>query len=211
VARRHGHLRPGPQGRTAGRPARQGRSIDALHRICDRLTFTAGLSISIVPYNRGGLVRRSMCLGRRQVVDANVRIYVQEVWAVHTAASDGGMRTAVRVPRMRRACPPCPPDRTKLPYRVGRNASGRRKVRAYHRRIARTAAILARSCWIDQEVETCPESPSESFSARLTDLASRDPANFPHADPISVKSMAPACNAAPGQEFLYRTPGPVPR
>jgi hypothetical protein len=150
---------------------------DALHRICDRLTFTAGLSISIVPYNRGGLVRRSMCLGRRQVVNANVRIYVQEVRAVHTDASDGGMRTAVRVPGMRRACPPCPPDRTKLPYRVGRNASGRRKVRAYHRRIARTAAILARSCWIDQEVEKCPEGPSESFSARLTDLASRDPAN----------------------------------
>jgi hypothetical protein len=115
-------------------------------------------------------------LGRRQVVDADVRIHVQEVRAVHTVASDGGMRTAVRVPGVRRACPPCPPDCTKLPYRVGRSASGRRKVRAYHRRIARTAAILARSCWIDQEVETCPEGPSESLSARLNDLASRDQA-----------------------------------
>jgi hypothetical protein len=57
---------------------------------------------------------------------------------------------------------------------------------------------------MDQEVETWPEvetCPGESVSARLTDLVSRDPPNFPQADPIfSVKSMAPACNAAPGRE-----------
>src|SRR6202161_2947179 len=39
-----------------------------------------------------------------------------------------------------------------------------------------------------QNGETCQ---NESVSASLTDLASRDPANFPQADPIfSVKSMA---------------------
>src|SRR6516162_9452128 len=134
-----------------------------------------------------------MRFGRR--MDADVRIYVQEVRAVHTDASDGGMRAAVRLPGMRRACPPCPPDRTSLPQHVGRSASSRRKVRAQHRRIARPAAILARSCWMDQEVEKCPEvetCPGESVSARLTDFASRDPANFPQSDPIfSVKSMAP--------------------
>src|SRR5262249_13311514 len=96
---------------------------------------------------------------------------------------------------MRHARPPCPPDRTRLPHHVGRSASGRRKVRAQHRWIARPAAILARSCWRDQEVETCPEVETcqgESVSASLTDLASRDPANFPQADPIfSLKSMAP--------------------
>jgi hypothetical protein len=43
----------------------QGRSIDALLRICDRLTFTAGLSTGIVSYNRDGLVRRRMRFGRR--------------------------------------------------------------------------------------------------------------------------------------------------
>jgi hypothetical protein len=107
------------QGRSAGRAGFQGASIDALHRTWDRLTFTAGLSINIVRYNCGGPIRRSIFLSRRQVVDANVRIHVQEVRAVHTAASDGGMRTAVRVPGMRRACAPCPPNRTKLPYRVG--------------------------------------------------------------------------------------------
>jgi hypothetical protein len=95
---------------------------------------------------------------------------------------------------MRHACPPCPPDRTKLPHYVGRRASGRRKVRAQHRRIARPAAILARSCWIDQEVETCPEAetcPDESVSARLTDLASRDPASFPSSRPVffAVRSI----------------------
>ena len=42
----------------------QGRSIDALLRICDRLTFTAGLSTGIVSYNRGGLVRCRMRFGR---------------------------------------------------------------------------------------------------------------------------------------------------
>src|SRR6266852_142840 len=140
-----------------------------------------------------------MRFGRRQVVDADVRIYVQEVRAVHTAAGDGGMRAAVRLPEMPRACPPCPPDRTRLPHHVGRSASGRRKVRAHHRRIARPAAILARS-WMGQEGEgeTCQ---GESVSASLTDLASRDPANFPQADPVfSVKSMAPvaAGNARAG-------------
>jgi hypothetical protein len=42
-----------------------------------------------------------------------------------------------------------------------------------------TCAILLN----DPEVETCPQvetCPGESVSARLTDLASRDPANFPH-------------------------------
>jgi hypothetical protein len=39
------------------------------------------------------------------MVDADVRIYVQEVRAVHTAAADGGMRAAVRLPGMRRAAP----------------------------------------------------------------------------------------------------------
>ena len=43
----------------------QGRSIDALLRICDRLTFTAGLSTGIVSYNRDGLVRRRMRFSRR--------------------------------------------------------------------------------------------------------------------------------------------------
>ena len=99
------------------------------------------------------------------MVDADVRIYVQEVRAVHTAAGDGGMRAAVRLPEMRRACPPCPPDRTRLPHHVGRSASGRRKVRAHHRRIARPAAILAPS-WIVQERETCQ---GESVSASLTE------------------------------------------
>src|SRR5579864_3645149 len=122
----------------------QGRSTDALHRICDRLTFTAGLSTGTVSYNRDGLVRRRMRFGRRQVVDADLRIYVQEVRAVHTDATDGGMRPAVRLPRMRRACPPCLSDRTSLHVHVGRSASGRRKVRAQHRWIARPAAILAR-------------------------------------------------------------------
>jgi hypothetical protein len=175
------------------------RSIGVLHRIDDRLTFTARLSTGMVSHNRDGLVRRRMRFGRRQVVDADVRIYVQEVRAVHTAARDGGMRAAVRLPEMRRECPPCPPDRTRLPHHVGRSASGRRKVRARHRWIARPAAILARS-WMGQEGEgeTCQ---GESVSASLTNLASRDPANFPQADPIfSVKSMAPvAARNAPAR------------
>ena len=101
------------------------------------------------------------------MVDADVRIYVQEVRAVHTVASDGGMRAAVRLPEMPRACPPCPPDRTRLPLHVGRIASGRRKVRAHHRTIrrARAAAIRAPS-WIVQEGETCQ---AESVSASLTE------------------------------------------
>jgi len=101
------------------------------------------------------------------VVDANVRIYVQEVRAVHTVATDGGMRPAVRLPGMRRAFSPCHPDRARLPHHVGRSASGRRKVRAHHRKIgrARPAAILAPS-WIVQEGETCQ---GESVSASLTE------------------------------------------
>jgi integrase len=98
---------------------------------------------------------------------ADLRIYVQEVRALHTAAANGGMRVAVRLPGMRHACPPCPPDGTRLPHDVGRSAPGRRKVRAQHRRIARPAAIFARSCWMVQEVETCPEAetcPGESVS-----------------------------------------------
>ena len=165
----------------------QGRSIDALLRICGRLMFTAELSTGIVSYNRDGPVRRRMRFARRQVVDADLRIYVQEVRALHTAAANGGMRVAVRLPGMRRACSPCPSDRTRLPHRVGRSASGRRKVRAQHRRIARPAAILARSCWIDQEVETCPEAETctgESVSARLTDLASARPGEFPSGQPV---------------------------
>ena len=133
-----------------------------------------------------------MRFGRRQVVDADVRIYVQEVRAVHTAAANGGMRVAVRLPGMRQACPPCPPDRTRLPHHVCRSAPGRRKVRAHHRRIARPAAILARSCWMDQEVETCPEAetcPGESVSASLTDLASRDPAKFPSNRPDFLRQV----------------------
>jgi hypothetical protein len=112
-----------------------------LHRIDDQLTFTVRQSTGTVSHYRDGPVRRRMRLGRRQVVDADVRIYVQEVRAVHAAAADGGMRAAVRLPGMPRACPPCPSDRTKLPYRVARSASGRRKVRAHHRRIARTGKI----------------------------------------------------------------------
>jgi hypothetical protein len=101
------------------------------------------------------------------VVDADVRIYVQEVRAVHTVATDGGMRPAVRLPGMRRAFSPCHPDRARLPHHVGRSASGRRKVRAHHRKIrrARPAAILAPS-WIVQEGETCQ---GESVSASLTE------------------------------------------
>src|SRR5271170_3150868 len=144
-----------------------------------------------------------MRFGWRQVVDADLRIYVQEVRAVHTAASDGGIRAAVRLPGMPRACPPCPPDRTRLPHHVGRNASGRRKVRAHHRRIARPGKIARSRMQLlrrpgFQDGETCQ---GESVSASLTDLASRAPANFPQADPIfSLKSMAPiaARNAPAG-------------
>jgi hypothetical protein len=44
-------------------------------------------------------------LRRRQVVDADLRIHVQEVRALHTAAANGGMRVAVRLPGMRHAAP----------------------------------------------------------------------------------------------------------
>src|SRR5215471_10769567 len=46
-----------------------------------------------------------MRLCRRQVVDADLGIYVQEVRALHTAAANGGMRVAVRLPGMWHACP----------------------------------------------------------------------------------------------------------
>ena len=146
-----------------------------VHRIDDQLTFTARLSTGIVSHDRDGLVRRRMRLGRRQVVNADVRIYVQEVRAVHTDASDGGMRTAVGLSGMPRACPPCPPDRTKLPHHVARSASGRRKVRAHHRRIARPGKIARSRMQLlrrpgFQDGETCQ---GESVSASLTDLASR--------------------------------------
>jgi hypothetical protein len=144
-----------------------------------------------------------MRLGRRQVVDADVRIYVQEVRAVHTAASDGGMRAAVRLPGMRRASPPCPPDRTRLPHHVGRRAPGRRKVRAHHRRIARAGKIARSRMQLlcrpgFQDGETCQ---GESASASLTDLASRDPANFPQVDPIFSR------HAVDSREQSRRVPG----
>ena len=169
----------------------------------NRTAFTARRSTGIVSHDRDGLVRRRMRFGWRQVVDADVRIYVQEVRAVHTTAGDGGMRAAVRLPGMRRACPPCPPDRTGLPHHVGRGAWGRRKVRAHHRRIARPGKIARSRMQLlrkpgFQDGETCQ---GESVAASLTDLASRDPANFPQAGPIFwLKSMAPvaARNAPAG-------------
>jgi hypothetical protein len=54
----------------------------------------------------------------------------------------------------------------------------------------------------------------ESVSAGLTDLASRDPANFPQADPIfSLKSMAPAAarNAPAGTSGRERLKPPSSR
>lgn len=152
--------------------------------------FTPRLPTGIVSHNHDGLVRRRMRLGRRQVVDADVRIYVQEVRAVHTAASDGGMRAAVRLSGMRRACPPCPPDRTRLPHHVGRIASGQREVRARHRRIARSGKIARSRMQLlrgpgCQDGATCQD---ESVSASLTDLVS--PANVPPADLMfSIKSI----------------------
>ena len=125
-----------------------------------------------------------MRFGRRQVVDADVRIYVQEVRAVHTVLSDGGMRAAVRLPGMRRACPPCPPDRTKLPHHVGRSASGRRKVRAHHRRIARPGKIARSRMQLlrrpdFQDGQTCQ---GESVSASLRSRVAR-PGEFPLSRP----------------------------
>jgi hypothetical protein len=137
--------------------------------------------------------------GRRQVIDADVRIYVQEVWAVHTAASDGGMRAAVCLPGMRRACPPCPPDRTKLPHHVGRSAWGGRKIRAHHRRITRPRKIARSRMQLlrrpgFQDGETCQ---GESVSASLTDLASPDPAR------ISLKPT-PCSRSSPWKPFAAR-------
>src|SRR5438309_9038552 len=78
------------------------------------------------------------------------------------------MRPAVRLPGMRRAFSPCHPDRARLPHHVGRRSSGRRKVRAHHRKIrwARTAAIRAPS-WIVQEGATSPK--AKTVSASLTE------------------------------------------
>jgi len=70
------------------------------------MTFTTELSTGIVSINRDGLVRRQDAFCRTEVVDADVRIYVQEVRAVHTVSSDGGMRPAVRLPEMRRGVLP---------------------------------------------------------------------------------------------------------
>src|SRR5438105_1845797 len=72
------------------------------------------------------------------------------------------MRPAVRLPGMRRAFSPCPPDRARLPHHVARSASGRRKVRAQARRITRRAAIPPSV----REGETCQD---ESVSASLTE------------------------------------------
>jgi hypothetical protein len=146
-----------------------------------QLTFTARLPTGIVSRSRDGLVRRRMRFGRR--VDADIRIYVQEVRAVHTAATDGGVRAAIRLPGMQRACAPCSPDRAKLPHHVRRRASGRRKIRARHRRIARRGKIARARMqllrrWGFQDGETRQ---GETVSASLTDRASRDPANFPQA------------------------------
>jgi hypothetical protein len=101
------------------------------------------------------------------VVDADVRIYVQEVRAVHTVATDGGMRPAVQLPGVPRAFSPCHADRARLPHHVARRASAGRKVRAHHRKIrrARTAAIRAPSS-IVQEGATCQ---AENVSASLTE------------------------------------------
>jgi len=77
------------------------------------------------------------------------------------------MRATVRLPGMRRAFSPCPPDRTRLPLHVGRIASGRRKVRAHHRTIRRTRAAAIRApSWIVQEAETCQ---AEGVAASLTE------------------------------------------
>jgi hypothetical protein len=166
-------MHPQDHGRTArrmksSRRGRDSRRLEAQHHIDDRLTFTARLSPDIVSHDCDGLVRRRMRFGRR--IDADVRIYVQEVRAVHTAASDGGMRFAIRLPAMPHARAPCPPDRTKLSHHVSRRASGRCKVRARHRRIARRGKIarsrmqlLRRRSFKDGE--TCQ---SESVSARVT-------------------------------------------
>jgi hypothetical protein len=101
------------------------------------------------------------------VVDADVRIYVQEVRAVHTVATDGGMRPAVRLPGVPRAFSPCHADRARLPHAVAQRASGRRKVRAHHRKIGRArAAAIHTPSGIVQEGETCQ---AENVSASLTE------------------------------------------
>src|SRR5215475_612623 len=98
------------------------------------MTFTTQLSTGMVSiiatdWSAAG------CVCPDEVVDANVRIYVQEVRAVHTVATDGGMRPAVRLPGMPRAFSPCHPHRARLPHHVARRASAGRKVRAHHRKI----------------------------------------------------------------------------
>ena len=86
------------------------------------------------------------------------------------------------------ACPECgaraPRAFLTAPACMSMSAEARQAGAKYER------SILARSCWNDPEVETCPEVetyPGESVSARLTDLASRDPANFPHGGPHAAK------------------------
>jgi len=100
------------------------------------------------------------------VVDADVRIYVQEVRAVHTVATDGECELpsacpecGARSPRVLLTAPSC----LSMSDRI---ASGRRKVRAHHRTIRRArAAALRAPSWIVQEAETCQ---AEGVSASLT-------------------------------------------
>jgi hypothetical protein len=126
------------------------------------------------------------------------------------------MRAAVRLPGMRRACPSCSLDRTTLPHHVGRRASGWRKVRAHHRRTARPGKIARSRMQLlrrpgFEDGETCQ---GESVSASLNDLASRAPANFPQADPISRSSPwhpLPRANAPAGTSGRERLKPPSSR
>jgi hypothetical protein len=184
------------------------------------MAFTAQLSTGIVPTVATDWSAAGCVFGRMQVVDADVRIYVQEVRAVHTAAGDGGMRAAVRLPGMRRACPPCPPDRTRLPHHVGRRASGRRKVRAHHRRIARRGKIarsrmqlLRRPRFQDGETGQ-----GESVSASLTNFASQVPSSIngrrlgaPSGHLAAWPSLQELANRDSAQPLLSARNPPAPR
>jgi len=103
------------------------------------------------------------------VVDANVRIYVQEVRAVHTVATDGGMRPAVRLPGMRRAFSPCHPDAPGLPHDV---AEERQQGVKYERIIERydghEPPPYVRP---PRSSKKAPRPQAKSVSASLTDLA----------------------------------------
>ena len=83
--------------------------------------FTAGLSTGIISHHGDGLVLPPDAFGpeagdrcRRTNTCATTCGPFTELRA------DGGVRAAVRLPGMRRACPPCPPDRAGLPQHVGR-------------------------------------------------------------------------------------------